>query len=269
MPSPKNSTNLPTTLCWRRISVTVSTRSVAVTPSRSWPGELKAHHIGREEVHRLAQHGGSASMPPTPQPTTPMPLIDGGVAIGAHQGVGVVDTVFSRVPSTPPRARYSRLTLVHDAKTRRHHTKGVKRLHAPFHELVALAVALEFELHVQVQRILLAVVVHHDRVVTTRSTGTSGSIFLGFLPRRTAVLRMAARSASKGTPVKSCSTTATRRTEFHPCVLRSGAHWANCFTCSAVTLRPSQLRSTDSRTIRIDTGSLAICGNCWASAGSE
>jgi hypothetical protein len=55
--------------------------------------------------------------------------------------------------------------LVHDAKARRHHPEGVEGLHAPLHEFVTLAVALELELHVQVQRILLAVVVDHDRVV--------------------------------------------------------------------------------------------------------
>ena len=36
-PSPKNSTNLPTTPCRRSICVTVSTRSVAVAPSGSCP----------------------------------------------------------------------------------------------------------------------------------------------------------------------------------------------------------------------------------------
>ena len=41
VPSPKNSTNLPTTFSRRRISVTVSTRSVAVTPSRNWPVNSK------------------------------------------------------------------------------------------------------------------------------------------------------------------------------------------------------------------------------------
>jgi hypothetical protein len=37
VPSPKNSTNLPTTFSLRSISVMVSTRSVAVQPSRSAP----------------------------------------------------------------------------------------------------------------------------------------------------------------------------------------------------------------------------------------
>ena len=36
-PSPKNSTNLPTTPCARSISVSVSTRSVAVVPAGNAP----------------------------------------------------------------------------------------------------------------------------------------------------------------------------------------------------------------------------------------
>jgi hypothetical protein len=36
-PSPKNSTNLPTTFALRSISVTVKTRSVAVTPAARVP----------------------------------------------------------------------------------------------------------------------------------------------------------------------------------------------------------------------------------------
>jgi hypothetical protein len=40
-PGPKNSTNLPTTPRLRSISTTVSTRSVAVTPSFSLPLSLK------------------------------------------------------------------------------------------------------------------------------------------------------------------------------------------------------------------------------------
>ena len=124
--------------------------------------KLKAHHIGREEVHRLAQHGG-LGLDAAHTPAHHANAVDhGGVAISAHQGVGVVDTVFALVHAA---RQIFEVDLVHDAKTRRHHTKGVKGLHAPFHELVALAVALEFELHVQVQRILLAVVVHHDGVV--------------------------------------------------------------------------------------------------------
>jgi hypothetical protein len=59
----------------RSIWVTVSTRSVAVAPSGSWPVSSKPTTSGVSIVHRLAEHAASASMPPTPQPSTPMPLI--------------------------------------------------------------------------------------------------------------------------------------------------------------------------------------------------
>ena len=52
----------------------VSTRSVAVTPPRSLP-ELHADHVGVRKYTGWPSMPASASMPPTPQPTTPMPLI--------------------------------------------------------------------------------------------------------------------------------------------------------------------------------------------------
>jgi hypothetical protein len=55
--------------------------------------------------------------------------------------------------------------LVHDAESRRDDAEGVERLHAPLHELVAFEVALELELHVEVERVLGAEVVDHDRVI--------------------------------------------------------------------------------------------------------
>ena len=55
-PGPKNSTNLPTTPFLRSISVTVSTRSVAVAPSGSSPCELEADDLRDEHRHRLAEH---------------------------------------------------------------------------------------------------------------------------------------------------------------------------------------------------------------------
>jgi hypothetical protein len=45
---------------------------------------------------------------------------------------------------------------------------------------------------------------------------------------------------------------------------------ARLFTCSSVTFLPSQLRSTDSSTMRIETGSLATSTpSALPSAGSE
>src|SRR5512144_2088191 len=74
-PRPKNSTNLSTTPRCLSICVTVSTRSVAVTPSRSLPCSLKPMTSGRSMSMGWPSITASASIPPTPQPTTPRPLI--------------------------------------------------------------------------------------------------------------------------------------------------------------------------------------------------
>ena len=76
-PSPKNSTNFPTTPFSRSISVTVSTMSVAVAPSGSSPVSSKPTTCGMSIEMGWPSMAASASMPPTPQPTTPRPLIIG------------------------------------------------------------------------------------------------------------------------------------------------------------------------------------------------
>ena len=73
-PGPKNSTNLPTTPFLRSIWVTVSTRSVAVAPSFSLPVSLKPMTSGISMEIGWPSIAASASMPPTPQPSTESPL---------------------------------------------------------------------------------------------------------------------------------------------------------------------------------------------------
>ena len=106
-PGPKNSTNLPTTPCWRSSSVTVSTRSVAVVPSGSSPVSRRPTTLGTSIGMGWPSMAASASMPPTPQPTTPRPL-----TIGVWESVptsvsGKADAV-AQLKTT--RDRYSRLT---------------------------------------------------------------------------------------------------------------------------------------------------------------
>ena len=74
-PGPKNSTNLPTTPLARSNWVTVSTASVAVVPSRRAPVSLKPTTCGTIRPIGCPSMAASASMPPTPQPNTPSPLI--------------------------------------------------------------------------------------------------------------------------------------------------------------------------------------------------
>ena len=52
----------------------VSTRSVAVAPSGSAPFSLKPTTRGMSIETGWPSMAASASMPPTPQPTTPRPL---------------------------------------------------------------------------------------------------------------------------------------------------------------------------------------------------
>ena len=90
--------------------MTVKTRSVAVTPWRRSPESLTPTTSGISMYSGCPRMAASASMPPTPQPTTPMPLI-----------IGVWESVPTRLSGKavnwPPtwrlsttRARYSRLT---------------------------------------------------------------------------------------------------------------------------------------------------------------
>ena len=74
-PGPKYSTNFPTTPSLRSISVTVSTRSVAVAPGGSRPVISKPMTSGMSMESGWPSIIASASIPPTPQPSTPNPLI--------------------------------------------------------------------------------------------------------------------------------------------------------------------------------------------------
>ena len=74
-PGPKNSTIFSTTPCARSICVTVSTRSVAVTPSRSAPRRRIPTTSGTSMYRGCPSRAASASIPPTPHPRTPIPQI--------------------------------------------------------------------------------------------------------------------------------------------------------------------------------------------------
>ena len=98
--------------------------------------------------------------------------------------------------------------LVHDADAGRHDLEGVERLHAPLEKLVALAVAREFQVQIlfacesaRAGEIHLHRVIHHEIHRHERLDDLRDSCPAA--PRRE---RIAARSTSSGTPVKSCNT---------------------------------------------------------------
>ena len=74
-PGPKNYTNLSTTPFALNILVQSKTRSVAVACGDSFPVNLKPMTYGRTIVVHYPNITASASIPPTPHPTTPNPLI--------------------------------------------------------------------------------------------------------------------------------------------------------------------------------------------------
>jgi hypothetical protein len=101
---------LPTTFFFRRYPVTVSTRSVAVAPGGSLPCSLKPITSGMSIDTGWPSIAASASMPPTPQPITPRPLI---IVVcesvpTSESGYAMVSPLSSRVNTTRP--RYSRFT---------------------------------------------------------------------------------------------------------------------------------------------------------------
>ena len=109
-PSPKYSTNFSTTPRFRSICVQVSTRSVAVTPSLSLPWKRKPITSGITMTTGWPSMAASASMPPTPQPSTPS-------AFTMVVWLSVPTQVSGKACVLPPRppvhtdcARYSRFT---------------------------------------------------------------------------------------------------------------------------------------------------------------
>jgi hypothetical protein len=104
-------------------------------------------------------------MPPTPQPTTPSPLIIV-VCESVPTSVSGNANVSPASSSKKTDARQVlEVHLVHDAGAGRHDAQPAHRLLPPAQELVALLVALVLELDVAAERGQLAVRVHLHRVV--------------------------------------------------------------------------------------------------------
>ena len=80
----------------------------------------------------------------------------------------------------------------------------------------------------------------------------------GLPPRPFTAVRMAARSTRSGTPVKSCKTMRATTKGISSSAGAFAFQFARVSTSRAWTFFPSQLRSTDSRTMRMLTGSFEI-----------
>ena len=123
--------------------------------------EVHAHHFRSQEIHRLAEHsclGFNAAHAPADDAEA---VDHGRVGIGSNERVGVVEIAGAE----DALGEILQIHLVHDADAGRHDAKSLEGLLAPFEELVALPVALEFHVEVELERIGGAVEINLHRVV--------------------------------------------------------------------------------------------------------
>src|SRR3954471_14767561 len=94
----------------------------------------------------------------------------------------------------------------------------------------------------------------------TSSTGCSGFTLLGSPPNRAMPSRIAARSTTHGTPVKSCSSTRAGANEISFWVVLFTSQRASASMSAFFTKRPSSWRSRFSRRILRENGRRATSG---------
>src|SRR5690606_7697684 len=130
--------------------------------------DFHTHDIGSEHIHGLAQHTGLRFDTAYAPANDANAVNHCGVTVGANQRIGIIDVVPVTVDAT---CQMFQIDLMDNTETRRHDAECIEGLHAPFHELVAFAIGLELNLHVEVERVWGAVVVDHDRVIDDQIHG--------------------------------------------------------------------------------------------------
>ena len=125
-PGPKNSTKLPTTPRFLSIWVTVSTRSVALTPALSRPESRKPTTCGISMEQGCPSSAASASMPAHPPADDSQAVDHRGVGVGADQGVRVDPGVPLGLGHHGDAGEVLEIHLVTDAGCRRHHAEVLK-----------------------------------------------------------------------------------------------------------------------------------------------
>ena len=123
------------------------------------PGDLEADHVGDQHRHRLAEHRGFGLDPADAPGQHAQAVRHRRVRVGADDGVGVCERRaagmrFARAAGAEHDAReILDVHLVHDPGVGRHRAKAVQRGLSPLQERVALAVAVELELRVLLERV--------------------------------------------------------------------------------------------------------------------
>ena len=96
----------------------------------------------RFKIDRLTQHAG-LSLNAANAPADDAEAIDhGGVRVRADEGVGVEEILFIKYDSS----QVLQIYLVYDSNSWGHNAESFKCLLTPFEELIALTIALKFDL---------------------------------------------------------------------------------------------------------------------------
>ena len=136
--------------------------------------EVHAHNFWGEEIHGLAEHsclGFDATNTPTDNTQT---IDHGRVRVSTDERVGIIDHTVCVWSGKHPLREILEVHLVNDADTGRHNAEGLECLLSPFEKLVPLAVALEFHVQIQLERLGRTIEIHLHRVVHNEIHGHEG-----------------------------------------------------------------------------------------------
>jgi hypothetical protein len=139
-----------------------------VRGGRAFPqtaGQPKPHHLRHGHVQGLPQHGG-LGLDAADTPAQHAEAVDHRrMAVGADEGVGQSHGAATGVPPQHNLGQVFEVDLVHDAGGRRHDAKVLEGVLSPAEKLVPLAIAVELQLGVEIERFHAAEVIDLHRVV--------------------------------------------------------------------------------------------------------
>ncbi len=123
--------------------------------------QVHAHDVGRKEIHGLAQHP-CLGLDAAHAPAHDTQAVDHrGVRVGSDDRVRIIHAVLLQHAFR----QVFQVDLMDNADARRHHAETIERLRAPLEQLVAGAVALELDLHVELERVVDFAEIYLHRMV--------------------------------------------------------------------------------------------------------
>ncbi len=128
-------------------------------------GELEADHFGNQHVDRLVEHDGLSLDAANAPPHDTQAVDHRRVRVGADQAVRQCDALSVNLLRHHTVRQIFEVHLMNDAGRRGNHAEVLESALPPPQELVSLAVALELDVGVDLERSQRPEAVHLDRVV--------------------------------------------------------------------------------------------------------